>query len=506
MERDVSARRCACIHGHFYQPPRENPWTGEVERQLSARPHHDWNVRITEECYRPNAAARVVDEQGGLPRTVDNYGRISFDFGPTLLSWLERHAADVYRSVLDADRASRGRFGGHGSAMAQVYNHMIAPLAHPRDLRCQVIWGARDFEHRFGRPPAGMWLPETAVDLATLEALADADVRFTILGPHQARRMRAKHGDRWRDLGREQALDPSLVYEQRLPSGRSIALFFYDGPLARAVAFESLLGDGRDFADRLAGSLPDERDGLPRLAHVATDGESYGHHHRFGEMALAAALDRLESREDVELTHYAAFLAEHPPTHAVEVAENTSWSCPHGVERWRADCGCGGARQSWRAPLREAFDWLRDRLAPEFEARASAMLRDPWAAREDYIEVLLDPGDAARRRFLEAHALRETGPAERRELWTLLEQQRHCMLMYTSCGWFFEDLARLEPLQVLRYAGRAIELARELGLDDPEPGFLARIDPARSNDPERGTARDLYARHVSRRAPLDDHS
>jgi alpha-amylase/alpha-mannosidase (GH57 family) len=500
------APRYVCIHGHFYQPPRENPWLGKIERQVSAHPYHDWNEKITAECYRPNSVARVLDDSDDGHHTINNYAKISFNVGPTLLSWLEGHAEGVYRAILDADRESRASFDGHGSALAQVYNHMIVPLANRRDKRCQVRWGVRDFERRFGRAPEGIWLPETAVDLETLEVLCEAGIRFTILAPHQARRVRAPGEKSWRGVDAD-SIDTTLPYLQRLPSGRDIALFFYDGPAAQAVAFEGLLEDGKRFADRLLSLIPNDAPG-PRLAHIATDGESYGHHHKFGEMALAFALDHIDSLETVQLANYASFLAAHPPTHEVEVAENTSWSCTHGVERWRGDCGCGavdrkGWNQAWRKPLREAFDWLRDRLAPAFEQRAAPLLRDPWAARDDYIDVLMDGSDASREQFLGDHASHPLNPEQCNDVWKLLELQRYGMLMYTSCGWFFEDLARVEPLQVLRYAGCAIELARETLDDDLEPGFLNQLARARSNRPGRRTARNLYQRHVTRRLPLD---
>jgi alpha-amylase/alpha-mannosidase (GH57 family) len=496
--------RYVCIHGHFYQPPREDPWLGEIERQASAHPYHDWNERILAECYRPNAAARILDDAG--ERRVNNYARISFNFGPTLLGWLAERAHDTYRAILDADRDSHRALGGHGSALAQVYNHMIMPLANRRDKRCQVRWGIRDFEHRFGRTPEGMWLPETAVDLETLEILAEAGCRFTILAPHQARRVRSHGEDAWREVPNG-SIDTTLPYEQRLPSGRRLAIFFYHGPTAQAVAFEGLLNDGKHLADRLLALLPEEPGG-PRLAHIATDGESYGHHHRFGEMALAFATSDLESREGVRLTNYASFLADHPPAHEVEIVENSSWSCTHGVERWRSDCGCGAVRkkgwdQAWRAPLRDAFDWLRDRLAPAYERRAGKLLRDPWEAREAYVDLLLDRSAAARDAFLERHASRPLSEAERDEVGKLLELQRFAMLMYTSCGWFFEELSRVEPLQVLRYAGRAVELARDVLGDHVEREFLDRLRPARSNRRGRATARTLYLRHVTHRLPID---
>ncbi|HWW62545.1 MAG TPA: glycoside hydrolase, partial [Thermoanaerobaculia bacterium] len=311
------------IHGHFYQPPRENAWLEAVETQDSAFPWHDWNERITNECYEPNATARILDAKDRIRRIVNNYACISFNFGATLLMWLEQRAPQTYAAILEADRISRPRFSGHGSAIAQAYNHIILPLANDRDKRTQVRWGIRDFEVRFGRRPEGMWLPETAVDIASLEALAAEGIAFTILEPSQAK----------------QAVDPTRPYLCELPSGRSIAIFFYDGPISRAVAFENLLARGEVFAHRLLGAFADDLT-RPQLVNIATDGETYGHHHRFGEMALAYALQIIEARPDVRITNYGEFLAEHPPTHEVEIVENTAWSCAHGVERWRSDCGC----------------------------------------------------------------------------------------------------------------------------------------------------------------------
>jgi alpha-amylase/alpha-mannosidase (GH57 family) len=487
--------RHVCVHGHFYQPPRENPWLEAIELQDSAYPYHDWNERITEECYAQNAASRVLDESGRIAHIVNNYASISFNIGPTLLAWMERNAPDIHDAIIDADRASAERFDGHGSALAQGYGHIIMPLASPRDRRTQVAWGVADFVHRFGRQPEGMWLPETAVDTDTLEALAEHRIAFTILEPHQAGRVRRLYGGMWTDVSRG-GLDTTMPYLVRLPSGAEIAVFFYDGAVSRAVAFEGLLADGAAFAARLRHVPLPDRPG-PRLVNIATDGESYGHHHRHGDMALAFVLRRLEQASDVELTNYAAFLAANPPTHEVEIVERTSWSCAHGVERWRSDCGCadGGNpdwAQTWRAPLRDALDWLHDELAPRFEERASKLLRDPWAARDAYVEVVLDRGSPNGERFLREHARRPLDEGERIRVWSLLELQRHAMLMYTSCGWFFDDLGRIETVQVLRYAGRAIELAEEsLGLD-LEEGFLRRLARARSNRPAVGDGREVY--------------
>jgi alpha-amylase/alpha-mannosidase (GH57 family) len=494
----VSGERFITIHGHFYQPPRENPWLEAVETQDTAFPYHDWNERITVECYEPNASARILDATERIRRIVNNYASISFNFGPTLLSWLAVNAPETYASILDADRLSRQRFSGHSCAIAQAYNHIILPLANDRDKRTQVRWGIRDFQHRFGHKPEGMWLPETAVDVATLEALAAEGIKFTILEPHQA----------------QGPVDPTLPYVCKLPSGKHIAIFFYDGPISRAVAFERLLARGENFAHRLTGAFSEKRT-HPQLVNIATDGETYGHHHRFGEMALAYALQFIEDNELARITNYGEQLERHPPAHEVKIAERTSWSCAHGVERWRSDCGCTtssspGWNQQWRAPLRNALDWLRDELAQIFEQHGRVIFNDPWAARDDYIDVILDRGEDNVTRFLDRHGVvrasgalpsptgapeARTTPRDRLAL-ELLELQRNAMLMFTSCGWFFSDISGIETVQVMHYAARAIQLAERISGVELERAFLERIAPARSNHPERGTARDIYEREV----------
>ncbi|MCX7718404.1 MAG: DUF3536 domain-containing protein [Candidatus Sumerlaeaceae bacterium] len=498
-----SHERCICIHGHFYQPPRENPWLETVEQQDSAYPYHDWNERVAAECYAPNAASRILDERGRILRITNNYAKISFNFGPTLLSWLERHQPETYNLIRAADSESRDAFGGHGSAMAQAYNHMIMPLANERDKQTQAVWGVADFRHRFGRDPEGMWLPETAVDLDSLEALAAQGIKFTVLAPHQAARVRALSGKdatlAWRDV-RGGRIDPTMPYWCRLPSGRSIVLFFYDGPVSRGVAFEGLLSNGVALAERLAGLFFDGRK-RPQLVHIATDGESYGHHHRFGEMALSYALHHIESKGLARLTNYAYYLEQHPPTHEVEIIENTSWSCAHGVERWQSDCGChsgrgGGWNQQWRRPLRVALDWLRDTVAPLFEYRGRDLLRDPWAARDAYISVVLDRSPDNVERFLAAHAARPLADDDKVTALRLLELQRNAMLMYTSCGWFFDDISGIETVQVILYAARCVQLAKELFGMDLEAPLRERLRRAKSNIPAQGDGAAVYDRHV----------
>ena len=488
-------QRYICIHGHFYQPPRENPWLEAVELQDSAYPYHDWNERITAECYAPNSVSRILDGDNQIIRLVNNYSKISFNFGPTLLSWLEVKAPDVYGAILEADRESRKNFSGHGAALAQVYNHMILPLANPRDRRTQILWGIRDFEHRFKRMPEGMWLPETAVDLGSLETLAELGIRFTILAPHQAQRVRSIGGRVWQDVTGAR-IDPTQVYEQRLPSGGKIALFFYDGPIARAVAFEGLLSSGEHLANRLVGAFSDDREG-PQLIHIATDGESYGHHHRFGDMALAYALNTIESNQLAQLTNYGEYLERHPPTQQVDIIEKTSWSCVHGIDRWWSNCGCrtGGDpdwNQEWRTPLRDALDRLRDSVALPFEKRGRQLLKDPWAARNDYLSVVNDCSTATVEGFFARHSVRPLTATEMTTALKLLELQRHAMLMYASCGWFFDELSGIETVQTILLAGRTVQLAQELFGDSLESEFTERLAAAKSNLPEYGDGRRIY--------------
>ena len=544
----ASPQRFLCVHGHFYQPPRENPWLETVELQESAAPYHDWNERITAECYAPNGASRIVNQQRQIIRIVNNYARMSFNFGPTLLSWLEEFAPRTYRMIQDADQASSALYANHGSALAQVYNHVIMPLASRRDARTQIRWGIADFEHRFSRKPEGMWLAETAVSREVLDLMAQEGIHFTILAPHQCARMRrlqtgADEGQEARAAKREPAsqtvagvaepaaggfeepwietpnatVDTTRPYRVKLEGGRSIAVFFYDGPASRAIAFEGLLNDGESFARRLmAGFHADKPAGEAQLVHVATDGESYGHHHHYGEMALSYALHWIKENQQARLTNYGEFLETFPPTWEAEVAENTSWSCSHGVERWRSDCGCNGGRagwnQRWRTPLREALDLLRDRTAPLAEAVARPLFKDLWEARDAYIHVILDRSSDNLDRFFTAQATHTLTAEERITAFQLMELERHTQLMYTSCGWFFDDIAGIETVQIIAYAGRVIQLAQTL-FSDPalyttpelsirsayelEADFLHILARAESNDPEVGNGAEEYRRFVN---------
>ncbi len=489
--------RFLCIHGHFYQPPRENPWLESVEIQDSAYPYHDWNERITAECYAPNTATRNLDGEGRIMAIVSNYARISFNFGPTLLSWMEKYAPGAYLAIQAADRQSIAWRSGHGAALAQVYNHIIMPLASLRDKRTQVRWGIKDFEHRFQRFPEGMWLAETAVDVATLEVLAEEGIHFTVLAPHQAGRARRIGFGRWKDVGGSR-IDPSRAYLCRLPSGRSISIFFYDGPISQAVAFEKLLRSGEHFAERLMSGFSDNSS-HPQLVHIATDGETYGHHHAFGEMALGHALNHIEVNNLARLTNYGEYLELHPATHEVQIIDNTSWSCMHGIERWRSDCGCnsggnGNWNQQWRKPLRDALDWLSGQLAACFEDGLIDFVKNPWEARNDYIAVMLDRSEENVAAFLQRHALRPLDEDAVTTVLSLLEMQRHAMLMYTSCGWFFDELSGIETVQIIQYAGRAMQLAESSGNQDIEALFLERLALAGSNMAEHGNGSEIYAK------------
>ena len=501
------------IHGHFYQPPRENPWTGEVEREPSAAPYHDWNERIHDECYAPNAVA-------------NNYAKISFNFGPTLLTWLERAHPETYQHILAADKESAAQRGGHGNAIAQAYGHAILPLCNERDRLTQVVWGIADFRFRFRREPEALWLPETAANDATLALLIDQGLRYVILAPDQAKSVRVpsdhervKVGDQpgrgigvasdeqtWIDVSGGK-VDTTRAYRFEHPdsSGRSIAVFFYNGPLARAIAFEKALTSSRGLVDRFV-QVAQRGD----LVNVATDGETYGHHFKFGDLCLAHALGVEAKEAGFWITNYGEYLDRNPPQLRVEIdnglqGEGSSWSCTHGVARWTRDCGChtggeAGWNQAWRDPLRVALNYLRDDAALKFESRGGEFLRDPWAARNDYISVLLDEGTRAA--FLERHAVRTLSDAEQTRVFNLLEMQRSALLMFTSCGWFFSDLAGIETIQVLRYAARVLDLQNQLGYETPRKQFLDLLANAKSNQPEKGNGADIFSRSADPVAAL----
>ncbi len=492
--------RFVCIHGHFYQPPRENPWLEEVELQESANPYHDWNERISAECYARNGASRILNSQGHVVEIVNNYSKMSFNIGPTLLSWMEKKDPDAYQSILEADRLSCERFSGHGAAMAQVYNHMIMPLANARDKRTQIIWGIRDFQSRYKRMPEGMWLAEAAVDLESLDIMAEQGIKFTVLAPHQVKRVRKiSEEQEWADED-EEHFDPRRPYLCRLPSGRSIAIFFYDGPISRAVAFEGLLHNGEGFADRLLGALDRKATGN-QLVHIATDGESYGHHHKFGDMALAYCLKHIEKDGQARLTVYGEYLEKNPPEYEAEIVEKSSWSCYHGIERWRDNCGCNsggkpGWQQHWRAPLRDALDWLRDHAALLYERELRDYGIDVWSLRNDFIDVILDRSHDNIHAFFSRKIRPDLSFEAKNKILRCLEIQRNAQLMYTSCGWFFDDISGIETVQIIKYAARVIQLVRRVTGEDLELGFLEILGKAKSNVPDADNGARIYKRYV----------
>ncbi|MDR0356412.1 MAG: DUF3536 domain-containing protein [Deltaproteobacteria bacterium] len=506
----MTPSRYLIIHGHFYQPPRENPFSGSIADQPSAAPYPNWNKRICQECYSPNALARLLDDKGEITRVVNNYQHISFNIGPTLMSWLAEEEPETWALAVEADRLGALAHDGHGPALAQVFNHVVMPLANFRDKQTQIVWGREFFKKTFARDPEGMWLAETAADSVSLSLLAKAGLKFTVLAQNQIDAVRPLTADRsepWEPVGQP---DPREPYRIFWGDGQDdyLDVFVYDGPVSRAVAFESLLRDGENFLNRtrqaFGAPFPD---GRPRLVNLATDGESYGHHFQFGEMALAYLIDKIETTRDdsadpTVLTNYGHFLSLFPPRMEARLVENSSWSCVHGVERWRSDCGCrtGGEahwNQKWRGPLRDGLNWLRDELSSLFERSLAELLNDPWLARDDYVRVVMsdyDPGE--QESFLQKHSRRPLAAAERRTALRQMEIQLMSLYMFTSCGWFFDELTGLEPVQNLRYASRAIALSDDSSRERLKNGLLAHLRLAKPNDRDYLDGEDVWNKLV----------
>ncbi|MDZ7740864.1 MAG: DUF3536 domain-containing protein [Bacteroidota bacterium] len=488
-----------CIHGHFYQPPREDPWTEKIEEQKDASPFHDWNEKITYECYQPNTDCRILEDEK-IVDVVNNFEKISFNFGPTLLSWLENKHPNTYKAIIGADEKVAGRMNGHGPAIAQAYNHMIMPLADQRDKETQVRWGIRDFEKRFDRKPEGMWLPETAVDTATLEELARQNIAFTILAPEQAKAIRKINDDQWIAID-SGTLDKGRPYLCNLPSGRSISLFFYNGKVSHDVAFNGLLKDGKQFANHLLEAFGEKGAGM-QLSHIATDGETYGHHHRHGDMALAFCIYYLEKYEKTRVSNYAHYLSMQEPEHEVQIHENTSWSCSHGIERWRSNCGCKvthkkSVKQQWRRPLRNAFDFLKEKINKMYVDQIQNFTdADPWKLRNDFMEIILDPADENTALFFRNNLKVQVDKDVQNKLLDLLEMQKYSMFMYTSCAWFFDDISDTGTIQIIAYATRACQLAEKYGQESLFPEFLERLKKAKGNFPEYPDAKVLFEKRI----------
>ncbi len=488
------------IHGHFYQPPRENPWLEAIEMQDSAAPYHDWNERINVECYNPNSVSKIVDSRNKILDVVNNYAHMSYNFGPTLLSWMEQFEPLTYERVIEADKESVEEHNGHGNAIAQIYNHLIMPLANEHDKQTQTKWGIRDFEYRFGRKPEGMWLSETAVDDDTLRVLVDNGIKFTILSPYQALKVRDFDEKDWVDVSWGN-IDPAQSYRYYIKgTEKYIDLFFYDGAISRSVAFDELLKDGNKFSKRLREGVSDCRDHA-QIVNIATDGESYGHHTKFGDMALAYVLKIKAKDEGFTIANYAEYLEKYPPRCEVDIKQGSAWSCSHGVCRWKEDCGCStgghpGWNQKWRKPLRDALDYLRDKLAELFETEGAKYFADPWEVRDKFIDVILDRSEKNVKKFQKENFLSDLTEKKKIKAMELLEIQRQAMLMYTSCGWFFAEISGIEPVQILKYAARAIQLSKRFIDNDYEEKFLTILEEAKSNIPEMGTGRDIYERFV----------
>ena len=502
MTEAVQKEKFLTIHGHFYQPPRENPWLEAIELQDSALPFHDWNERINKECYNPNSVSKIVDSRNRILDIVNNYEHMSFNFGPTLLSWMEQFAPLTYERIIKADIESIGEHDGHGNAMAQVYNHIIMPLANENDKITQVKWGIRDFEYRYGRKPEGMWLAETAVDDDTLRVLEENGIKFTVLSPYQALKVRKEGDKKWTDVSWGN-IDPARSYRYYIKSapGKFIDLFFYDGAISKSVAFDELLKDGNKFAKRLKDGISDCRD-YPQLINIATDGESYGHHTKFGDMALAYVLQIKAKEEGFKITNFGEYLAKYRSDYEVDIKQASSWSCFHGVGRWKEDCGCStgghpGWNQKWRKPLRDALDYLRDELIKLFEDESPKyFINNCWDVRNRYIDVILDRSSLSVNKFQKENFLPNLSDEDKVKAMELLEIQRQAQLMYTSCGWFFSEISGIETVQIMKYAARAMQLAAVFTKKDFEARFTEILSEAKSNITEYGTGRDIFNNFV----------
>lgn len=493
-------KRSFCLHSHFYQPPREDPWTGEIEAQPSAAPFHDWNERIFQECYKPNSDAVIVDEADTVLRRVNNYEHYSFNFGPNLLGWIEKKHPKTYERIIEADRKSAMRRNGHGNAIAMVYNHVIMPLASRRDKITQIRWGVADFRYHFGRMPEAMWLPETACDFETVEALIEEGLKYAILDPSQADMVRKSRRSKWNDAS--SALQTGVPYKcfSRKNPGLHISIFFYDGALSRNLAFDDHIFESFKLLRRIE-SVPFPHDATEQFICAALDGETFGHHKKFTERTIAYLFDELLPEANITNFNFGEYLAAYSPVQEVIIksgpsGEGTSWSCTHGVGRWKENCGCGAdseyPSQQWRRPLRDGLNNLRDSLWTIYENASSFYFNDPESARNDYISILLDPSPDSSAEFFVRNAKKNLSHEESVYCLKLLEMQKYSMFMFTSCAWFFSDISGIEAIQNLRYAARAIELAREVSGIELEAQFLEKLSEAESNKIEEGTGRDIY--------------
>ncbi len=515
--------RYVCIHGHFYQPARENPWLGSIDMQSEAFPYHDWNEKINAECYMVNTGSHILDSKGRITDIFNNYSRMSFNFGTSLLSWIKNNDRCTYESIIEADSLGISRFSGHGCSIAQIYNHIIMPLSIKTERLIQVKWAISDFEANFKRKPEGMWLSETAVDMQTLDMLAECGIKFTVLSPNQAHSFKKIENQQtdgfsgWKEV-KNGSINTRMPYLCRLESGRDISIFFYDNELSNMVAFGDLLGNGESFAAKITG-LAETGQELPEIICIASDGETYGHHHRFGEMALSYCLNYIESAKNSKLTVFGEYLEKYPPAYEVRLIECSSWSCSHGVGRWMDDCGCAnggdgsikGWNQKWRKPLREAVDWLSEKNSSIFNSMISGHLKPGVFAEssvmESYIDFLNDSISGLEDKYNKYLSSYLENPKNKNTfiiVLSLLEASRHCMLMQSSDGWFFDDISGIETIQILRNACRAIGILENITGEKIEPYFLSILKKAKSNKKEEGTGADIY-RNYAKTALYDEN-
>jgi alpha-amylase/alpha-mannosidase (GH57 family) len=491
-----------CIHGHFYQPPRENPWTGEIEKQPSAAPYHDWNEKIYDECYKPNTEADILNDKDEIVLEVNNYEFINFNFGPSLLAWIKNKHPETYKLIIGADKNSISRHNGHGNAIAMCYSHMIMPLADFNDKVTQVRWGMADFKHHFGRDSEGIWLPETACNTETLEVLISEGVKYIILDTSQAQIVRNTGINNWKDVSHN-TINSKVPYRSfsEVNKDSYIDIFFYDGPVSKAVAFDDVLKSSENLLKKILASSDNS---TSQLISVATDGETFGHHKKHAERTLAFFLKSLAPENELNIVNFGEYLKQHPPEYEVKIKqgendEGTSWSCPHGVKRWKEDCGCGGGdgwHQQWRKPLRASMDWLRDQLMVVYQNMGGLFFTDVWKARNDYINLILDNSYAAKIKFFENNSGKKLTENEMDVCIRLLEMQKYAMLMYTSCGWFFSEISGLETVKILEYASRAMDISKELTGVDIETEFVQRLADAKSNLPKYKDGRGVFEKLV----------
>jgi alpha-amylase/alpha-mannosidase (GH57 family) len=507
----MSGKKYLCIHGHFYQPPREDAWTNEITPQPSAAPFHDWNERIFQECYKPNAHAVIVDDSDNVITKVNNYEYLSFNFGATLIHWIKKFHPKTYNLIIDADKVSVTKHKGHGNAIAMVYNHIIMPLANERDKITQIKWGVEDFKFHFHREPEAIWLSETACNQATVEALIQKNIKYIILDPSQAEKTRKAKRGKWKDVSNGN-INPKIAYRcySEIHKDKFINIFFYDGPLSRNIAFDDHIYDATKLTNRISQNI-DPKCKTDQIISSAIDGETFGHHKHFAERTLAYFFYELAARTGFTVTNFGEYLAEHPAEYEVKIksgpdGEGTSWSCVHGVGRWKEDCGCSGGgmdgwNQKWRSPLRDSLNWLRDELAKIYEDIGNQFLKNVWDARNDYIKVILNPDLKTGSEFFYHNAKKYLSANESEFCIKLLEMQRYGLLMFTSCGWFFADISGIETIQILQYAARSIELAYEVSGKNLENEFLEKIAEAKSNKFEEINGREIYLRHFAKRIP-----